>query len=172
MSTITSLIIRSYMMFQRYFVLHDLFPAHCVMKTSHLKKRFHIADLLCLEFPFHSFSIKNKRKLLSITRQKYSIGGNRSAGVSKTAHFIPVIYTSGLVHCSKRRRYILLILVVILSRTYTVSKLNKQNEQTWVNFQRRLNLYNFLTASSSPTTKYTVLLKIRLCRLEALKAKY
>ena len=84
-STITSLIIRSYMMFQRYFVLHDLFPAHCVMKTSHHKKRFNIADLLCLEFPFHNFSIKNKRKLLSITRRKYNIGGNRSVGVSKNS---------------------------------------------------------------------------------------
>ena len=84
-STITSLIIRSYMMFQRYFVLHDLFPAHCVMKTSHHKKRFNIADLLCLEFPFHNFSIKNKRKLLLITRRKYNIGGNRSAGVSKNS---------------------------------------------------------------------------------------
>ena len=84
-STITSLIIRSYMMFQRYFVLHDLFPAHCVMKTSHHKKRFNITDLLCLEFPFHNFSIKNKRKLLSITRRKYNIGGNRSVGVSKNS---------------------------------------------------------------------------------------
>ena len=84
-STITSLIIRSYMMFQRYFVLHDLFLAHCVMKTSHHKKRFNITDLLCLEFPFHNFSIKNKRKLLSITRRKYNIGGNRSVGVSKNS---------------------------------------------------------------------------------------
>ena len=79
----------------------------------------------------------------SITCQNNTIGGNRVPASQTTAHFIPVIQTSGLVHCSKRRRYILLILAVIPFRMYTVSKLNKQNEQTWVNLQRQLNSVQF-----------------------------
>lgn len=96
------------------------------------QKRFHIAESL----PRISIS-----QLFNKEQKKIAV--NYFPASQKTAHFIPVIWTSGLVHCSKRRRYILLILVVIPSRMYTVSKLNKQNEQAWVSLQRWLNYIQF-----------------------------
>lgn len=123
------------------------------------QKRSHIADSL----PRISIS-----QLFNKEQKKVAV--NYSPASQKTAHFIPVIWTSGLVHCSKRRRYILLILVVIPSRMYTVSKLNKQNEQAWVNLQRLLNYVQFPYSKLFTNDEVHRFVKIRLYRLEALKA--